>query len=190
MLGPWLLSVLLAVAPPAAAPTSPAAARRAPLPETPRKPVVDDYQGVKVSDDYRWLERADDPAVKAWGDAQTEHTRAFLDAVSYREGLRARLDKLIRSSSESYFGLIQRGGLLFAWKLEPKKQQPYLVTLRSANDKKSERVIVDPNLLDPGGKIAIDFFAPSLDGKRVAVSLSKNGSEAGDLHIYDVASAT
>ncbi|HEX4825937.1 MAG TPA: prolyl oligopeptidase family serine peptidase [Candidatus Polarisedimenticolaceae bacterium] len=177
------LALALLAASPSAAPT------KAPLPDTPKKPVVDEYQGVKVSDDYRWLENADDPAVKAWGDAQTAHTRAFLDALSFREPVRKRLDTLIRSSSESYFGLVQRGGVLFALKLEPKKQQPYLVTRKNADDAPSERVIVDPNVLDASGKIAIDFFVPSLDGKRVAVSLSRNGSEAGDVHLYDVAGA-
>ena len=166
------------------------AAQKSPIPETPKRPVVDEYHGVKVSDPYRWLENAEDPVVKSWGDAQTAHTRAFLDAIPYREGVRARLDTLIRSSSESYSALIKRGGVLFARKIEPKKQQPYLVTLKSANDKKSEKVLVDPNVLDPGGKIAIDFFVPSLDGKTVVVSLSKNGSEAGDVHVYDVARGT
>src|SRR5204863_7423873 len=35
----------------------------------------------------------------------------------------------------------------------------------------------------------IDWFAPSGDGTKVAMSLSKNGSEDGTLHIYDVATA-
>ena len=47
------------------------------------------------------------------------------------------------------------------------------------------RVILDPNVLDKKGTTAIDWFVPSPDGKLVAVSLSKVGSEAGDLHLYD-----
>ena len=46
-----------------------------PLPQTPKKPVMDEYQGVKVEDNYQWLEQEDDPAVKTWSDAQSRHTR-------------------------------------------------------------------------------------------------------------------
>src|SRR5258708_35656731 len=48
-------------------------------------------------------------------------------------------------------------------------------------------IIVDPNALNPKGTTAIDWFVPSPDGKRGAVSLSDNGSENGSLHVFDVA---
>jgi len=63
-----------------------------------------------------------------------------------------------------------------------------LVLLKSADDLESERVVLDPNQLDPTGGTEIDFFVPSLDAKYVAVSLSKGGSESGDVHVYEVAS--
>src|SRR5208282_420879 len=50
-----------------------------------------------------------------------------------------------------------------------------------------ERVVVDPNQLDSKGTTAIDFYVPSTDGKLVAVSLSKGGSESGDVHVFEVA---
>src|SRR4051794_16574149 len=100
----------------------------APAPASPRKPVVDEYQGVKVTDDFRWLEKADDAAVKAWSDAQTARTRAALDAVAYHKGVHDRLDKLIRSTSERWSSVILRGGVFFAVKFEPSKQQPFLVS--------------------------------------------------------------
>jgi len=72
-------------------------------------------------------------------------------------------------------------------KFQPPKQQQLLVTLTSADDLKSEKVVLDPNVLDPKGTTAIDWFVPSLDGKHVAVSLSKGGSEDGTLHFYETA---
>jgi len=42
-------------------------------------------------------------------------------------------------------------------------------------------------VLDAKGTTAIDWFVPSLDGKHVAVSLSKGGSEDGTLYFYETA---
>ena len=39
-----------------------------------------------------------------------------------------------------------------------------LVTLKSADDPDSARVLLDPNTLDAKGKTTIDFFTPSPDG--------------------------
>lgn len=159
-----------------------------PPPATPRIPVVDVYHGVKVVDDYRWIEDEKDPAVLAWVRAQTARTRTFLDCLPHAKEIRARVDALIRSNSVEYAVQIRRGGRLFAYKTDPKLQQPLIVALVSADDLKSERVIVDPNRLDARGRTAIDWFCVSLDGSRVGVSLSKGGSEYGDLHVYDAAS--
>ncbi len=41
-------------------------------PATPKRPVTDEYHGVTVVDDYRWLENAADPAVKKWTTEQNE----------------------------------------------------------------------------------------------------------------------
>jgi prolyl oligopeptidase len=47
--------------------------------------------------------------------------------------------------------------------------------------------VLDPNALDVKGTTAIDWFAPSRDGKYVAISISQGGSEDGTLHIYETA---
>ncbi|MEO7093978.1 MAG: prolyl oligopeptidase family serine peptidase, partial [Polyangiales bacterium] len=70
---------------------------------------------------------------------------------------------------------------------QPPKQQAFLVVLASPDDAKSERVLLDPNVLDATGGTTIDWYVPSHDGKLVAVSLSQGGSESGTVHVYDVA---
>jgi prolyl oligopeptidase len=55
------------------------------------------------------------------------------------------------------------------------------------DDLSRERVLVDPNAIDSTGSLTIDFFVPSLDGSMVAASLSRGGTEAGDVHLFDVA---
>jgi prolyl oligopeptidase len=156
-------------------------------PATPVRPVTDTFHDVKVSDPYRWLENARDPAVRKWTREQNRFTRSVLDRLPSRGLIRKRLEKLYAAASADYFGLSHRGGRLFALKRQPPRNQPFLITLRSANDLTSEHMVLDPNRLNPKGTTAIDFFVPSLDGERVAVSLSEGGSENGTVHVYETA---
>ena len=155
--------------------------------QTPKKPVSNEYQGVKVEDPYQWLENDDDPQVKAWSNAQNQRTREYLDQLPDRASIEKQLTGWYAKTSPSYTSLISRPGRLFAMKFQPPKQQPLLVTLTSADDLKSEKIVLDPNLLDSKGTTAIDWFVPSLDGKYVAVSISQGGSEDGTLHFYETA---
>ena len=85
----------------------------------------------------------------------------------------------------SYGGFKYIDGKLFAIKRQPPKQQPFLLVMNWPGDPAAAKVLVDPNELDPTGSTAIDAFAPSHDGKLLAVSLSKGGSESGDVHLFD-----
>jgi len=163
-------------------------APEAPRPPTaPVQPATDAYHGIPVRDDYRWLENWSDPLVQKWSEAQNAYARFVLDGLPGRDAIAERVRKLEASPSPEYFALVQRGGVLFALKDEPPKQQPFLVRLESADAPQSERVLVDPNALDPKGGTAIDWFVPSLDGKLAAVSLSEGGSETGTVRVFDVA---
>ena len=156
-------------------------------PDTPKKPVTTEYHGVTVEDPYQWLESDEDSQVKAWSDAQNQQTRKNLDSFPDRTAIEKQLQEWYAKTSPSYSSLVSRPGTLFAMKFQPPKQQPLLVTLASADDLKSEKVVLDPNVLDTKGTTAIDWFVPSLDGKYVAMSLSKGGSEDGTLHFYETA---
>lgn len=162
------------------------AASLPPAPATPRGDTVDIVQGTPVADPYRWLEDWDDAKVQAWSDAQNDRTRAYLDAEPGREAIKAELTRFITSTSPAFYGLQARAKLIFAMYFDPKFQQPMLVTLNAAADPDSRKTVLDPNALDARGQTAIDWYAASPDGSRVAVSLSKDGSEDGTLHVYDV----
>ncbi len=155
------------------------------VPVTQRRPEVDTYHGVEVTDDYRWLEDGADPDVRAWSEAQNAAARAHLDALPSLPILRERIRTLL-GTSVRYAPTGWHGGRLFAYKHQPPLQQVLLVAIGDVDDLATERVVVDPNALDPTGSTAIDWFVPSLDGRLVAVSLSTGGSEDGTLHVFEV----
>lgn len=157
------------------------------LPDTPKRPVTDEYQGIKVTDDYRWLENWEDPESKQWSTAENTYSRNYLDSLPTRTAIKERLRQLISESSSRYYDLQFRGGMLFAMKYEPPQQQPMLVALRSADDPEGAKVIFDPNIASSKGSVAIDFYVPSFDGKYVATAVSENGSEDSNARIFEVA---
>lgn len=154
-----------------------------------KHPVAQKYGETVFKDDYQWLENAGDPAVQAWVKEENRLARSILDAVPQRAAIAQRLTALYKAPRLGYFGVVARGGKLFALKTAPPKEQPLLVVLDNPNDANSERVLYDPNAADAKGAIGIDFFVPSRDAKRMAVSLSLHGSEDGSVHVFDVATA-
>ncbi len=166
----------------------------APAPATRKAQVRDTYHGKQVSEDYRWLEDAANPEVQAWSDAQNAYARAYLDRIPFTDALRQRVMQIENAVGVEYNAIkpvvTDHGTIYFAAKSQPPKQQPLLVVLKNIEDlsKADERVIVDLNALDEHGGVSFDWFVPSPDGKYLAVSLSKGGSESGDVHVFDVAS--
>jgi prolyl oligopeptidase len=165
---------------------SAASSRGVDLPMTPKHPVTNTYFGTSVVDNYQWLENFDDPAVQAWSATENRASREYLDKLPAREPIAEQLKKLYSAASANYSGLQSRPGIIFAMKFKPPAQQPVLITLKSLDDINSEHVVLDLNKLNPKGTTAMDFYVPSHDGKRVAMSLSENGSEDGTVFIYDV----
>lgn len=163
-----------------------------PAPETPRKPEVNAHHGVMVADPYQWLEDWNDSRVQAWSDEQNAYARAYLDALPGVERIRERITEIEKSVSVAYLGWAAArtpdGSLrVFALKRDPAFQQPMLVVMDSPDHPETARVVVDPNTIDEHGHAAIDWFIPSHDGTKLAVSISSGGSESGDLHIFDAA---
>jgi prolyl oligopeptidase len=178
-----LLAATLACANAAAA-----AAEPLPYPPAPRQPVIDIYHGISVTDDYRWLEDTGAPAVRTWIAQQNALTRSVLDGSPKRAAIFAELSALLGQAPTTRYDFRYAGGRLFALKRQPPANQPRLVVLRDPRDLASETVVLDPNVLDPNGTTAIDWYVPSHDGRTVAVSLSEKGSELGALHFFDAGS--
>jgi prolyl oligopeptidase len=151
---------------------------------------TDTYHGFVVNDPYRWLEDGNATEVKAWAAEQNARTRQYLDGLPGRAAIATELLRFEKATATYDTSIRQAGGKLFALTFNPGAQQPQLVTLALSGEASSRKVILDPIKRAPDGSLAIDWFEPSPDGQRVAVSLSLNGSEDGTLHVFDVDSGS
>src|SRR5262252_3853590 len=153
-------------------------------PVAPLVPVVDDYFGTKVTDDYRWMEDRHAPKFEQWCREQGRYARSVLDRIPGRDALQARIAAHTGGGTVAT-QVHQAGGRVFYLKLEP-GQDTFKLYVRDGADG-AESLLVDPDRdASPGHHFAIDYFEPSPDGSRVAYGISPGGSEKSVLHILDV----
>ena len=153
-------------------------------PVAPRVPVVDDYFGTKITDDYRWMEDRHAPKFEQWCREQGRYARSVLDRIPGRDALQARIAAHTGGGTVAT-QVHQAGGKVFYLKLEP-GQDTFKLYVRDGVDG-AESLLVDPDKdASPGHHFAIDYFEPSPDGSRVAYGISPGGSEKSVIHILDV----
>ncbi len=155
---------------------------------TRKDPLVEVLHGVAVPDPYRWLEDGDSPEVRAWDEAQTAATRAWLDRLPLREALRRRARELLSVGhvgapvSRATASGVRR---YFHVRREGAQEQAVLCVRDGLHG--ADRVLIDPAPLSADGTTAIDWWSVSRDGALVAWGLSEAGSEESTLRIRDVA---
>jgi prolyl oligopeptidase len=154
-----------------------------PYPPTRTDKVVDKIHGTEVADPYRWLEDGAGKEVQAWVGRQNRYTRSVLDQYKNRGAIRERLSQLLDIGTLGTPQPVR--GRYFYTRREGKENQPVLYVRTGLQGK--DRVLVNPNALAKDGTLALDWWYPSPDGRRLAYGLSKNGSEQSTLYVLDVA---
>jgi prolyl oligopeptidase len=150
---------------------------------------TDTFFGTAVSDPYRRLEDTKDKVVAAWMKAHSEHAHRTLAGLPQRAAVLASIRKYDDAASARVVDAVRTsGGRLFYSKRGVADDQFKLYT-RDAQGR--ETLLVDPATFAAraGSKPhAINWFAPSPDGRRVAYGVSAAGSESATLYVMDVAS--
>lgn len=161
-------------------PATPVPARPA-YPEAPRLDLVEHLHGRAVPDPYRWLEDVTDPATQTWLLEQDALCDAALGALPRRERLRARLHELMGAGVVS--APAWRGDRQFFVRRTAEQEHAVLLTVDPDG---TERVLVDPMAIDPGGTTTLDAWQPSKEGDLLAYQLSEGGTEESVLRVIDV----
>jgi prolyl oligopeptidase len=158
-------------------------------PQAEKVAVSDTHHGIQVVEHYRWLEDWNDPRVQKWSDEQNVYARQVLTTLPNRAAIEKRVGEIMREEVRSQLAIAHAAGKLFVLEQQPPKQQPFLTVIDGVEKASEARTLLDPNVMDPTGKTHIDWFVPSAKGDLIAVSLSVAGTESGDVHVFDVATA-
>lgn len=171
---------------PAAAPP---AAPKIPAPPVARvEPVTEEFFGVKVTDNYRWMENPKDPEWEPFMKGQADFARRTLDAIKSSAAMQARVSEL--AGDLEIVAAVQRAGSRVFINKRPAGADNFILFVREGLEG-ADRVLVDPTQLKQGDvHVSLDWWLASPDGNYIVYGLSPAGSEDSVAQIMEVATGT
>lgn len=165
-----------------------AAGATAALPRAEVRNVSETFFGTRVDDPYRHFENTKDPQVAAWMKAHSDHAIATLRSIAGRDALRDRLARLDASVPARVFGVVRLPGDRLFYQRRAVGDDQFKLFVRDG-EQGAERLLFDPEALhrQTGKPHALNYFAPSPDGRLVGLGVSAAGSEDASLRVLDVA---
>ncbi len=155
--------------------------KRLVYPETMKDDTVDDYFGTQVADPYRWLENDTSAATAAWVEAENKVTFAYLAEIPFRGQLLDRLTDL--TNYEKYGTPFKKHGKYYYYKNDGLQNQSVLYVQDSLDGE--AKVFLDPNKLSDDGTVALSGLSFSHNGKYVAYTISRSGSDWREIFVMD-----
>ncbi|MDR2496279.1 MAG: prolyl oligopeptidase family serine peptidase [Tannerellaceae bacterium] len=147
---------------------------------------VDTYFGTEVPDPYRWLENDTSQATAAWVEAENKVTDAYLDKIPFRAQLRDRLTELI--NYERIGSPTKKNGKYYYFRNSGLQNQSVLYVKETLDGE--ARVLLDPNTLSDDGTVALVGTSFSNDGKYMAYTISRSGSDWREIFVMDLNAGT
>jgi prolyl oligopeptidase len=162
------------------------------VPSASKRPVTDEYHGVKVVDDYRWLEDGKSAETEQWLAAENAYSLYYFQHAPAWNLVLHDIKNPKEKQAAIERSLDFRSGRFFYLHLDRiLQQQSVLMTSTTLGTPSAApanaRVLLDPGKLDPTGHTSIDWYTPSLDGALVAVGLAVGGTEREALTVFDTA---
>jgi prolyl oligopeptidase len=151
----------------------------------PTADAADTLFGHRYEDPYRPLETLADPKVEAWYRAEAKRSDAALAALPGRDALVKEWLSIDARTPPRYADFAVEAGRVFYRKTMPGESVGKLYVREGW--KGAERLLLDPLAYRKGEKYSMDSFAASIDGTKVLVRVSKQGSEWGEMRVLDEA---
>jgi prolyl oligopeptidase len=172
-------------------------------PETEKVPVVDNYFGTKITDDYRWLEDAKSTETRDFIDQQMAYTDRYLKQARVRPEFADSLDALVHITSwsipivrptqrgDSYFFMKQLSSeeqasiyVRHGWSVAP---APASNTKKAANPDAGKDIrLVDPAALSRDPNTSVSIVDVSKDGGFLAYGVRQGGADEEEVRFVNL----
>ncbi len=145
-------------------------------------PVVDDYFGNKITDNYRWLENLSDTTVLNWIKAQSDFSNKLISKINGKDVLQNRMKEYKKMGGDVYGEIIQKGNSYYYSKTKIGESLSKIYVRILPNSE--ETLLFDPETV--AKKTQIAGFVISKKGNKIAMKLSNGGGEICSIRIFDI----
>lgn len=156
-------------------------------PSAPSDATVDTYFGTEVADPFRPLENDTAANTLAWVEAEREVTENYLGRIPFRDRLRKQISEFNNYTKQGTPWKWYDGKYYFSRNDGLKNQS--VIYRSSTPDGADAEVFLDPNALSDDGTVALTGLTMSHDGKYVAYTISRSGSDWTEIFVVDAATA-
>mgnify|MGYP005749177291 CR=1 FL=1 len=156
-------------------------------PQAPSDATSDNYFGTEVADPYRPLENDTAASTLAWVEQERELTENYLSKIPFRDKVRKQLTELNDYTKQGTPWKWYDGKYYFS-RNDGLKNQAVIMRADTPDGKDAE-VFLDPNTLSDDGTVALTGLTMSHDGKYVAYTISRSGSDWTEIFVIDAATA-
>ncbi|MCE3277885.1 MAG: family peptidase [Bacteroidetes bacterium] len=153
-------------------------------PVTRKTDSADTYFGTKISDPYRWLEDDKSAETGEWVKAQNKVTFDYLATIPFRDEIKDRLTKIW--NFEKVSAPFKKGKRYFFYKNDGIQNQSVLYVQDGLNGK--PKLLLDPNTLAADGTASLGGLGVSKDGKYLAYSINRAGSDWSEIYTMEIES--
>lgn len=152
-------------------------------PETQKVDTVDTYFGNKIPDPYRWLENDRSEETGNWVKAQNATTSDYLSKIPFRDKIKERLTKIWNYEKKS--APFKKGSNYFFYKNDGVQNQSVLYVQEGLGG--TSKVLLDPNALASDGTASLGVTSISKNGKLLAYSVNRAGSDWSEIYVMEIA---
>ncbi len=153
-------------------------------PKAKKVDTTDTYFGHKVADPYRWLEDDNSIETAHWVAEENTITKNYLAEIPFLEKLRKRLTDIW--NYPKYGVPFKKGDQYFYFKNDGIQNQSVLFMQQTING--PSETLLDPNTLSEDGTVALASMGISNNGKYLAYSIARAGSDWNEIFVMEIES--
>lgn len=154
----------------------------------PSIPIIEEYFGIKIMDEYRNLEDLENPSTRLWMKTQTDYTNSLLNQIPKK---RYYLEQRLALDNKQGFSVSD---------LKITTNNKYFYLKKSSGEKVAklyfregflgkEEFLFDPanfRSSDGNHEYVINYINPSLAGDKIAIAMVEKGKELAEVIIIEV----